>query len=212
MPNSDFFELSKANNKQIIAQKGMELNTDVACDIVETLGDIPFIGSLVKLTKIGFGIRDYLFFEKVCKFLDSTMDISDNEIDEFINELSPEKKEKIAFFLVNTLSLSDESEKAEIIGLIYKYRVRKIINDAIMIRLCAIVNRAFISDLRELGSYLEAKTTSSYMADNLFSLGLLANRGINGGTVGDPNSGGIIYQLNEIGQCLHWILSKEGWL
>lgn len=103
----------------------------------------------------------------------------------------------------------DENAKAEIIGSIYKYRVKKQIDDDMMIRLCAIVNRSHLSDLKELGLYKEQRTTQSYVADNLFSLGLLANIGIDGGNA-YPDSGGTIYQQNQIGELLYKILDSEG--
>lgn len=206
--NEDFFSLTKNQNKEKLKQNGLEITMDVIGDWEDILHKLPYIGSVLKLAKAGLMIRDFQFIKKVCLFLNSSNGYDDDEFNQFYNGLKEKDKIRISDFLINTILNIDENAKAEIIGYIYKHRVKKQIDDDMMIRLCAIVNRCHLSDLKELPFYIRKKTTQSYAADNLFSLGLLANIGIDGGNV-YLDSGGIIYQQNQIGELLYKILDNE---
>lgn len=207
--NEEFFSLTKNVNKEKLVRNGLEITIDTVCDWQDVFSELPYISTFFKVAKTGLMVRDFQFVKKICFFLNTSNGYDDDEFNEFYNCLKEKDKVRISDFLINTLLTIDENAKAEIIGSIYKHRVKKLIDDDMMIRLCAIVNRSHLSDLKELGHYKEQRTTQSYVADNLFSLGLLANIGIDGGNA-YPDSGGTIYQQNQIGELLYKILDSEG--
>lgn len=75
-----------------------------------------------------------------------------------------------------------------------------------MLRLCSIVTRAFLLDLKRLPDYLEENTDISIEAQSFINLGLIDN--FLGGVWSNQES----CCLNETGKLLHGLLSESGWL
>lgn len=90
-------------------------------------------------------------------------------------------------------------------GFIFVSSVLKDIDTNMMLRLCSIVNRAYIYDLQSLPMYINKSDENSIAANNFISLGLIDN--FVGGIWKDSPS----YELNEIGINLFNILSKNNW-
>lgn len=208
--NDNLLVLSKKENKdKFLSNMGKTL-IDAAGEWSDAFAELPYIGSVIKISKVGMAISDQHFIKKIGKFLEVGT-YTPEEFDKFYEELDKKLIEKLASFLINTLTAIDETEKATVVGYLYKHRVKRNIDDDLMIRLCAIVNRSYLNDLKSLPEYSQIKTTNHYVADNLFSLGLLANCGIDGGNVDGSNSG-TMYQLNPVGEKLLEILKTENWI
>ena len=90
-------------------------------------------------------------------------------------------------------------------GSIYKARLMNRIDNDEMLRLCSIVTRAFLPDLKRLPDYLEENTDLSLEAQSFINLGLIDN--FVGGVWKDDES----CCLNDTGKLLHDILSESGW-
>lgn len=80
------------------------------------------------------------------------------------------------------------------------------IDNNMMLRLCSVVNKAFLPDLEHLHEYVEDNSSYDYVRDNLNSLGLLRNLG---GTYQKENGewagvgfGPAIHRLNDVGKDL----------
>lgn len=89
-------------------------------------------------------------------------------------------------------------------GKIYRSRLLGEIDDQMMLRLCSIVNKAFLADLDYLEEYVEDNNAYSYIKDNLNSLGLLQDLG---GTYQNDDGqwvglgfGPAIHRLNHVGR------------
>ncbi|SHF36837.1 hypothetical protein SAMN05444349_11745 [Bacteroides faecichinchillae] len=91
-----------------------------------------------------------------------------------------------------------------IMGSIYKARLLNKINNDEMLRLCSIVTRAFLPDLKRLPDYLEENTKISIEAQSFINLGLIDN--FLGGVWTNHES----CCLNDTGKLLHGILSESG--
>ena len=135
--NEEFFSLTKNKNKEKLKQNGLNITMDIASDWEDIFHELPYISSVFKLAKAGLMIRDFQFIKKVGLFLNSSNGYDDDEFDEFYNGLKEKEVIKLSDFLINTILNIDENAKAEIIGYIYKYRVKKQIDNDMMIRLCA---------------------------------------------------------------------------
>lgn len=106
----------------------------------------------------------------------------------------------------------EEDGKATLMGKIYRSRLLEEINDDIMLRLCFVVNKAFLSDLDHLEEYVDDNNNYSYIKDNLNSLGLLRDLG---GTYQSDDGewvglgfGPAIHRLNDVGRELLRIKSS----
>ena len=95
-------------------------------------------------------------------------------------------------------------------GYIYKERVYGRIDDEMFLRLCSIVDRAFVFDLKFLPNYVEGHKYTNDEND------LIVNQFINLGLIdNDIDTGawsyGAIIGLNDIGLNMHQILESNGW-
>lgn len=206
----EFYELVTQSSNRSLIRKGVNVMADVSADVIETMMDIPFIGSVLKLGKLGMDVRDYFFIRRVASFLQGSSKVSDEERQSFaveVKKYGKEKKRKLASYLISLIGSVDDEEKATIMGWIYAERVKNHIDDDMMLRLCSVVNKCFLSDLKTLSEYQKVKVKNGFVSSNLFSLGLLEDSGIDGGSV-NYEGGGTIYVLNEIGQKLYDILRK----
>lgn len=153
--------------------------------------DIPILGSILTLFKIGQSIKEKHLIEKIATFLSCLEDITKEEKDAFLRRLADEdKNEELFKKLLLIIDRIDETLKAEIIGNLFRMYIMDVFDKQIFLRCCSIVERAFVPDLIEL--YLkynikhdiDAKTVSRFKEfenrrstdltkRNLVNLGLL---------------------------------------
>ena len=201
----DIFDLAVSKKEHEFVRNGLALELDVSADIVETFCEIPYIGSLIKLGKVGSKFQELHFVRKVAKFLEKEMDIPEKEKEMFLNSLTPKRRKKLYEYLTHYLLRAEDDAKADIMGYVYKERVSGRIDNEMFLRLCSIVDKVFVFDLRALPEYVEKNTESSIAANNFINLGLIDNF-VGGLWIDKPS-----YELNETGLALHRILDSNGW-
>lgn len=107
--------------------------------------------------------------------------------------------------MIHYLLRAEDSAKADIMGYIYKERVLGNIDDKMFLRLCSIIDKAFVFDLSCLPEFVDPNTGYSIEANNFINLGLMDNF-VGGVWVNEPS-----YELNETGLKLHQILEQNKW-
>lgn len=206
----DIFTLSVSKKEQEFVSSGLELELDVSADILEFFYDIPYIGSLLKLGRIGSTFQELHFIRKVARFLEKEKDIPQKEKEKFLNSLTSKHRNRLYEYLTHYLLRAEDDAKADIMGYIYKERVYGHIDDELFLRLCSIIDRSFVFDLKALPEYeKEIKDYNEYdsiKVNTLMNLGLIDNEIDNGGW-----GNRTIIELNEIGLELHRILKQNGW-
>lgn len=207
----DIFDLIVADSEKDFIKTGLNLEGEIVSDILTVLEGFPYVGSLIKLGRIGSNYMDLQFVRKIAKFLQQTENIPNDKKEEFVRSLNTEQRRKMYEYLMHFLYVAESEEKAVIMGFIYHDHILGHINDEMFLRLCSIINKCFVNDLRCLDLYAQPTTDSNYVTDNLYSYGLLTtlvpaydeqNRGINMDTR---------YTLNSIGKNLHSILLSKKW-
>lgn len=204
---SNLSELSKNDNRKKLNSIISSETGNIANACLDGLIPLLPVGSIVKsFIQSGIAIRDYFFLRKLNTFLFSinTDDISDEEIDGFFKSLE-NNKEKVEEYLLGLLISVESEDKALLMGYIYKAAVKGRINHIQMLRLCSIINRSFVFDLKALHEFEEESENESIEAMNLINLGLIDNY-IGGYWKNVPT-----VQLNEIGLILLDILKSEEW-
>lgn len=204
------FEQYKANLDKLI-----EVEIDTAGQIISELENVPYVDKLIKFCKVGYGIINIWQIRKVAKFLKGSESVSDEEKDKYLASLDKKDKQRISGYLTNLLYLSEDEEKAEILGLIYAARVGDKITNEEMLRLCSDVNKVFVFDLKFLVDYMESCEYKGYVTDNLYAAGLLEQMssakqtqsvdGYKGMAIGVRK-----YKLNKMGEILFAILLEAG--
>lgn len=213
MGNNTIFDLQQSRKDAEFIAENAELELEVGADIIETVADVPYIGSLIKLYKVFHNYNDYRFFRKLGRFLKYANEIPEKEVTAFLKGLSTKDKKRISDYLTQLLYSAEDEEKADIMGKIYKRNINGEIDTNMMLRLCSIVNKCFVADLGHLSDYKDVSEKNDFVTDNLVALGLLADAGNMYKESGDgwegTGFGPAKHTLNEVGLTLCQIIYDE---
>ena len=173
----NIFEIQQSKQDKEFVMKNGSLEIEVFADILKTAEDIPYIGSLFKLGKVALNYMDYCFVRKLHYFLAESDNIEPEKKEEFLNGLDEKDYKRINAMMTQLLYTADEDGKATLMGKIYRSRLMEEIDNDMMLRLCSVVNKAFLTDLEHLEEYVEENESNDYIRDNLNALGLLQDLG-----------------------------------
>lgn len=210
----NIFEIQKSKDDREFVLKNGSLEFEVFADILKTAGDLPYISSLFKLGQVAVNYMDYRFVRKLhFFFLAESENIEQEKKDKFLNDLSKKDYKRINAMMTHLLYSAEEDGKATLMGKIYRSRLLDEIDDEMMLRLCSVVNRAFLADLDHLNEYVAENDSDDYIRDNLNALGLLQDLGSvkfpQQGNHVIPTFGNTIYKLNGIGKELLRIIGSN---
>ncbi|MBW4457700.1 MAG: hypothetical protein KME55_36500 [Nostoc indistinguendum CM1-VF10] len=163
----------------------------------EVLADIPIFGSLIKLSKIGSSISNYLYTKKIYVFLKELGKIPEQQRKAFTQKLTDENEQvKIGEKLLLLIDKLDEIEKSKLLaktlGAFIQERITKrefnLISQAIVQ-----LNTEYIEELAHFylfnNTYIEPDSV-----DHLYNCGFISLAGENAGV---PLGG---YRKNIIGE------------
>lgn len=211
--DNTIFELQKSRQDREFIAKNAEIELEVALDIAETLTNIPYLGSLIKLGKVYSNIKDYHFIRKLGRFLEKVNEIEEDQINEFVSHLTTEEKKHISNYMTQLLYNAEEEAKAELMGKVYKRRVMGELDNSMMLRLCSIINRCYLEDLYFLEEFLTVSDNQNFITDNLLALGLLSDAGNVYKEEKDGYEsmgwGPTKHSLNEVGMILYQIIADK---
>ena len=185
---------------EIIKSPSVELGTT----ILDSLVAVPLGGIVVATYKVGVGIADFCLFKKFAHFLEP-MSGMEGDVDAYLEKMSSYEREKLEEYMLSLLSKAESSEKAQIMGLIFRSAVKGEIDNEMMLRLISIVGRSFVADLMELPKYMDESEEFTIAANEFVNLGLINNE--TGGYWKDRPT----LELNDVGSILCRILEKGGW-
>lgn len=208
----NIFQIQQSKQDKEFVMKNGSLEFEVFADILKTAEDIPYIGSLFKLGKVAVNYMDYRFVRKLHFFLEQSESVNPEKKEKFLNSLSPDDNKRINSYLTQLLYSSEEDGKAMLMGKIYRSRLMEEIDNDMMLRLCSIVNNAFLPDLEHLREYVEENGNDDYISDNLNALGVLQDLGNiyeeNHEVWHSTGFGPTKHQLNVVGQELLRIMGS----
>lgn len=146
--------LSKDFKESILSSEAANLAQDyseIALDSIlkdGVLKDLPIIGTVLGLYKMGYSIKERHTIKKILTFLNCMNDISGDEKEKFVERLNDEDKNGELFEkLLITLDRLDETIKAEMIGNLFRMYIMDVFDRQMFLRCSNIVERAFVSDL-----------------------------------------------------------------
>ena len=204
MEEKDIFDLSISEEESKFVEKGLLLESDVASEVIDTMVDFPWVGSLIKLGRVGKGIMDLHFVRKIAKFLQQSDEISNEKKEAFLSKLDIKDRKRMREYLMHLLYTAEEDRKADVMGMVYRDRIMGNIDNDIFLRLCSAINKVYIADIDRLREYVEPNPKDDYVTNNLYSSGLLQ-------TTETRHEGSTLimggsYVLNDIGKHLLRIL------
>ena len=205
------FEQNRDNINKLV-----DVEIDTVGQIINELKDVPYVDKLINFCKVGYGILNIWHIRKIAKFLKGSESISDEEKDKYLGNLDKKDKQRISGYLTNLIYLTEDEEKAEIMGIIYAARVRNRITNEDMLRLCSNLNKLFVFDIKSLPEYNNPCEYKDYVTDNLYVGGLLELMSSAEETKDEQGNismaiGVRKYRLNSIGHMLLTILLEAGY-
>jgi hypothetical protein len=185
-----------------------EIGVDSILQNITFLKDVPVLGVIVKLFSTTLSIRDYIFMSKICSFLKPMNQIDPREREEMFWKLqfNEEYNGKVGNKLLLILEKVDDIQKAKLIGVLFKKTLCGKIDYETFLRLAAIIDKIFLSDLKRLPEY-ETPIGNQEISASLYGLGLVIRTG------GFDNSENEIeqdiYKISKLGKTLNQLLEGE---
>jgi len=119
------------------------------------------------------------------------------------------KEKEIGYKCIQLLERLDADEKALLIGKLYVYCVENEYDMNSYFRICRIVEKCYLDDLEYLVYWksheticLQNKLIPQEIMESLYSGGILAECGFDGGGFKPDDDEGTIYELNKFGKIL----------
>ncbi len=130
-----------------ILKEGTEIAIDTALK-EGLLKDIPIVGTITSLVNGCVGVREYILFKKLIRFITDIRPNSE-EIKKYISELeeSPTEKRKLGERLFLVLDRLGDIEKCEFVAKAFKALVSQNITMDIFLRFLDVIDRSFLPDL-----------------------------------------------------------------
>lgn len=169
------------------------------------LDGIPVVGLTIGTMKAARDVRQAFLIRKLARFLSVTSGLTPEERlnlnSKFQNE---DKAEEFGGLVVVLLDRADDFAKPVILGRLLVAYARGLFSQDDFFRLARMVERSFTEDLNLLrGFSFGNMPRNQIQAQNLSSIGFLHQAGFDGGDAGNPESGGILYQISQYGE---WIV------
>jgi len=162
------------NGAQDILSDMGELTLDSIIDN-DTINQIPIIGTLRSVYKITNSISDYLFVQKLLKFLKELESLSTKEKNRMKTKILKEEKfgKKVGETLLVIINKIDDNDKPKIIAKIFKAYINNEIDFQHFLKFSQIVNKSYLPDLLNLTNFMIGQSFSNENSSSLLSMGLL---------------------------------------
>ena len=166
------------------------------------LKDIPVVNSIISLYKTGVNLRERFLIKKLLVFLTSLSDTAIEDRIEFIRKHEKESA-KIGEELIILLDRLDHVNKPEYVAKLFKHYLNEEISLIIYRRLCQIIDKCFIEDLKFLKENEGSEIVTGIEALGLANNGLAVRASFDGGTFDEVNyNPRTDYRINELGKLL----------
>ncbi len=166
------------------------------------LKDIPVVNSIISLYKTGVNLRERFLIKKLLVFLTSLADTAIEDRIEFIRKHEKESA-KIGEELIILLDRLDHVNKPEYVAKLFKHYLNEEISLIIYRRLCQIIDKCFIEDLKFLKENEGSEIVTGIEALGLANNGLAVRASFDGGTFDEVNyNPKTDYRINELGKLL----------
>jgi len=186
-----------------VAAELAEVALDSVLDASEIIEAVPFLGSVLKLAKVGISIRDRLFLKKLAGFLFELDKVSPTERAKYILKLSddPDFKEKIGVNLLILLEKLDDIDKPTLIGKLFCFYIKGEIDYLLFARLAVTIDKLYLPDLSRLFEFTDKVDLRSDDANlSLANVGLLYM---------PSDTVGVCYAISKTGLRLIELLNKS---
>ncbi|GAB3529215.1 hypothetical protein GCM10027443_08090 [Pontibacter brevis] len=171
--------------------------------------DIPIIGTGISVVNLINSVSDKILLTKIIHFISELGLKNQEEVTEFKEKYLKDKDySKIGSKILLVLERADSLTKIRWLAKSLRLFVCREISKDEFLRISSIINTAYVEDVIQIIIFDKREEITShndlidtYILDHLFSVGLLANQGIDGGDMTGTNAG-TIYALNKFGKLM----------
>ncbi|KQX99226.1 hypothetical protein ASD22_02825 [Rhodanobacter sp. Root480] len=169
------------------------------------LDGIPVVGLATGAMRAARDVRQAFLVRKLVRFLSETASLTDQERLDFKSKFHDEEQaEEFGGLVVVLLDRADDLSKPIVLGRLLVAYAKGAFSQDDFFRLARMVERSFTDDLYLLRGFSSGNMPrKEIQAQNLSSIGFLYQAGFDGGDLGDPDSGGILYQISQYGE---WVV------
>jgi hypothetical protein len=184
-------------------------------DSCPILNNIPVIKTAYSVLKTARNVSDYIFREKLIAFLEGTKSYADVMTDFPDLFTNAKLQSRIGVNMLVIIDQTDSIDKATLIGKLFCECVMEEANIEEFYRLCKILEKVIYEDLVYLQKFEQRETiicsqndlAPEHILDALFSSGLLANMGFDGGDTSDGPEG-TRYTIYDYGEKIRIVMQK----
>ncbi|NVE91549.1 hypothetical protein [Vreelandella titanicae] len=170
-------ETIKSEQTHELLANGADALIDTLSDS-DIVGNIPFVGTVLKTYQAAQGIRERMLVKKLAKFLEYPSQMTEEEKLKFSSQFEDtSKEEEFGEQILVLLEKSEDTEKPRIIGRILVAHARGHFDYSTFMRISKMVNRAFTEDFDYLKKIEDASQPSNADIENsLYSSGFLRQK------------------------------------
>lgn len=176
-------EKTETNALEIIKSDSLSFiieSTDSIIDLASSsnlIDEIPIIGLISKVGKIGFGVNNHLFEKKLYSFLFEIKDITATEREKFVTKLHKKEYSEIGNSITILLDKYESLTKATYLGKLMKATIKQEISSDDFMRIATIINRLMLFDIQKLSLFQEEVVHSGNYVIELENQGLIERTG-----------------------------------
>ena len=174
------------------------------------LKDIPIVGTAFSVLKLGNTFCDRIMLLKICSFI-KKLNIHTEEERRFFKEKYFKIKDypRIGSKIILSLSSVDDEKKIAWLAKSFNLLLDLKINDQDFLRLSMIINNSFPEYMEQLIIFKDKseiatnnKYIKSYILEHLYSIGMLTQKGIDGGVYDEKLeiNDGFVFELSNFGK------------
>jgi len=170
------------------------------------LKEIPIIGTVLGLGKLGFAINDYIFLKKMLGFLSNIKQVPKEKREKMIQKIesSENYQKNVGQTLLLIINKHDDFEKPKVIGKIFSAFLNEEIDYEMFLRLSNSIDRIFLPDLQVFINAYNGGILPYEIQGQFASVGLMSPTRTGDLRIGGGNE----YYFSEYGICLIQIFNK----
>jgi hypothetical protein len=129
--------------------------------------EIPIIGSVLRIAKLGLDVTNYLFIKKVVRFLYHLQEIPLSERQKFLAELNKDEsyRQRVGEQLLLSLHRLDDMQKPELLSRVFSAFIRGEIDFVTYRKLCTAIDRMKMYHMQSLVDFYEEPPDRKVAAD-----------------------------------------------
>ena len=165
---NDLVDAMNSTDMQDLVKEYVEFGVDAALED-GILKDVPLVGTIITLAKVGISIRDRMLIKKILKFFEQLDSLSVEERSEMINRLETDKAfgRKVGEHLIEILDRIEIQMKPEMVAIVFKAYAKGEIDARTLNRLNMAIERIPSYEISRVREFFDMSPKERLRGDEL---------------------------------------------